>query len=124
MLNGNEAVRAEPLMGDGRAVDNEPAMIVEVAAIAGPQKSDSPMRWAVLCLSCFALLGNYYCFDNPSAMKTALDEYAGLTEEQFSLLYSIYSLPNVVLPFFGEITARNIPSKCPSLKPFSIIINY
>ena len=33
------------------------------------EKSDSPTRWLVLMLACFAMIGNYYCFDNPAALK-------------------------------------------------------
>lgn len=67
-----------------------------------PMKSDSLMRWAILCLSCLAMIGNYYCYDNPAALKTQLQEFAGLNEEQYNLLYTVYSLPNIVLPFFGK----------------------
>ena len=40
----------------------------------GPLKSDSVMRWPVLALACIAMIGNYYCFDNPAALKTSLTE--------------------------------------------------
>ena len=45
--------------------------------------------------------GNYYCYDNPAALKTSLDEFAGLDEQEYNLLYTVYSVPNVILPFFG-----------------------
>jgi MFS family permease len=47
--------------------------------------------------------GNYYIYDNPSALKPYLQNaFKGdLTEAKFSLLYSVYSFPNIVLPFFG-----------------------
>lgn len=66
-----------------------------------PQKSDSILRWVVLVLACTAMIGNYYCYDNPSALKTSLEAFAGLSEEQYNLLYTVYSVPNVFLPFFG-----------------------
>jgi MFS family permease len=47
--------------------------------------------------------GNYYIYDNPSALKPYLQNAfkGGLTEAKFSLLYSVYSFPNVILPFVG-----------------------
>lgn len=118
MLNNNDAARAEPLMGDDLSAGKEAATTVDVDAVAEPQKSDSPFRWVVLFFSCLALMGNYYCFDNPGAMKTALDEYVGLSEVQYSLLYTIYSLPNVILPFFGKIATWHLAGICKAFKLF------
>lgn len=50
------------------------------------------------------MIGNYYCYDNPAALKTQIDDYMGNPsdyETLFSLLYTVYSIPNVILPFFG-----------------------
>ncbi len=50
---------------------------------------------------------SYYALDNPSALHDALKahfskEYSGSEfEKYFSLFYSAYALPNIVLPFFG-----------------------
>jgi hypothetical protein len=43
-----------------------------------------------------------HSFDNPAALKTSLEEYVGLSETEYNLLYTVYSIPNIVLPFFGE----------------------
>ena len=59
------------------------------------------LRFLVLLLACAALLANYYCYDNPAALKTQLDQSLHLDESTFALLYSVYSIPNIVLPFFG-----------------------
>lgn len=69
-----------------------------------PEKSKSPLRWLVLLLACLMLLGSYYCFDIPSALKTQLDDYMGDQSDyefKFGLLYTLYAAPNVILPFFG-----------------------
>jgi MFS family permease len=68
------------------------------------QKSDSYLRWVILFLTCILMIGNYYCYDIPAAMKTQLDDYMGNPsnfETYFSLLYTLYSIPNIILPFFG-----------------------
>lgn len=71
------------------------------------------MRWLILFLSCWIMFGNYYAFDNPSALNRPLHgQLAPLHDEKlfqyrFSLLYSVYSIPNVVLPFFvGRLLDR------------------
>jgi hypothetical protein len=33
-------------------------------------KSQSPLRWVVLVLGCVVMIANYYCYDNPAALKT------------------------------------------------------
>lgn len=50
------------------------------------------------------LVGSYYCFDIPAAIKQQIDDYLGDPgdyETLFSLLYTLYAAPNVILPFFG-----------------------
>ena len=55
-------------------------------------------------LACLMLIGSYYCFDIPAAIKQQIDDYFGDPgdyETLFSLLYTLYAAPNVILPFFG-----------------------
>mmetsp|Transcript_32342 Transcript_32342/g.59033 ORF Transcript_32342/g.59033 Transcript_32342/m.59033 type:complete len:461 (+) Transcript_32342:81-1463(+) len=63
-------------------------------------------RWIVLILTCLGLFGQFYAFDNPSALNEQLKLHMATlspaTSEKydyyFNLLYSVYSLPNVALP--------------------------
>jgi MFS family permease len=80
-------------------------------------KGQQNSRWLVLLLSSCMMIGSYYCYDNPSALNEQLEDYftnvvpkgtwwKGSIEESsyayyFNLLYAVYSLPNIVLPFFG-----------------------
>ncbi|GMI15107.1 hypothetical protein TrLO_g4155 [Triparma laevis f. longispina] len=67
------------------------------------QKSQLTVRWLVLVLACIMMIGNYYCFDNPAALHNSMatlmppDNF----ETYYSLLYTVYSIPNIILPFFG-----------------------
>lgn len=48
--------------------------------------------------------GDYYCYDIPAALYSQMDEYFGKPDDfetLFSLLYTLYAVPNIVLPFFG-----------------------
>lgn len=49
------------------------------------------------------MIGNYYCYDNPAALINQMSTLMGEDhfEQKYSLLYSVYSIPNMVLPFFG-----------------------
>lgn len=64
------------------------------------------VRWVVLFLSCWIMFGNYYAFDNPSALNRPLRGWLApiqdeeLFQYRLSLLYSLYSIPNVLLPFW------------------------
>ncbi|CAH0475668.1 unnamed protein product [Peronospora belbahrii] len=72
------------------------------------EKSELRVRWLVLVLSCIVMIGNYYCFDNPSALKSQLQQHFDMIPKDryeffFNLLYTLYSIPNIVLPFFGGV---------------------
>ena len=68
-------------------------------------KSSLRTRWLVLILTCLAMSGPYYAYDVPSSLHQQLEDYMPSTsssyETQFNLLYTVYSVPNVVLPLFG-----------------------
>ena len=61
------------------------------------------VRWCFLLLCCFFLLGGYFCYDNPGPLETQLEKGMKLDAAHFSLLYTVYSMPNMVLPILGGI---------------------
>ncbi|GMH95609.1 hypothetical protein TrST_g6790 [Triparma strigata] len=67
------------------------------------QKSQLTVRWLVLLLACIMMIGNYYCYDNPASLHNSMQTLMPSTnfETYYSLLYTVYSIPNIVLPFFG-----------------------
>ena len=59
-------------------------------------------RWLALFFACSILIGSYYCYDNPQALQNYLQSGdLDLSSTQYNLLYSVYSMPNIVLPLFG-----------------------
>ena len=63
----------------------------------------------MLTFGCLFLMGSYFCFDNPAPLKHDFQRAPFyLTEAQWSGLYSIYSLPNMVLPLLGGIFVDRI----------------
>ncbi|RHY79838.1 hypothetical protein DYB26_002571 [Aphanomyces astaci] len=53
----------------------------------------------VLLLASLLNFGGCYCYDNPSALKSQLTQHFSGS----NLLYSVYSVPNMVLPLFGGV---------------------
>ncbi|RYG61284.1 hypothetical protein EON64_18690 [archaeon] len=44
------------------------------------------------------MVGSYYCFDIPAALKTQIEDYMGNPSDyeiKFGLLYTLYAAPNV-----------------------------
>jgi MFS family permease len=64
----------------------------------------SKIRWIILFLCCWICFGNFYALDNPSSLNRQLMEWLGndfaTHQYQLNAMYSIYSLPNLVLPLF------------------------
>jgi len=64
------------------------------------QETGGLLRWIVLFLTCAGLFGQFYAYDNPSALNKQLQIRcpSASYDYDFNLLYSAYSVPNIVLP--------------------------
>jgi MFS family permease len=83
-------------------------------------------RWIVLAAICLIMTCISYSFDLPSALHQPLkdhmkDRSEGEFEFEFNLLYSVYSIPNVIIPFISGIWIDRLgPSNC---LPLFLFIN-
>lgn len=50
----------------------------------------------VIILASLMLFGTMYCFDNPQALEDSIEEELNISENQFNLLYSYFSIPPIV----------------------------
>jgi len=48
-----------------------------------------------------AISGSYYVYDNPAALQDVMLSDLQINTSQFTMFYSLYSWPNVILSFFG-----------------------
>lgn len=73
-------------------------------------------RWAALVtISCF-VIGSYFNFDAPSLLMARILDHFEISEQRYSLLYTVYSLPNIFAPL--AIAAAGLfayPGKAPML---------
>ena len=65
-------------------------------------------RWCALSLMVFVIFGSYFCYDNPSELQVRIQEKFGVSQTQYSLLYSSYSLPNMIVPVCGGLILSKI----------------
>lgn len=65
-------------------------------------------RWIALVLICLFTVGGYYCYDNPAELEGVIERTFDIEVAEYSLLYSVYSLPNTVLPVFGGVILDKI----------------
>lgn len=65
-------------------------------------------RWLALFFMCFYICGGYYSFDNPAELEVELEKAFHLSQTKYSLLYSLYSLPNMVLPVVGGVVCDRV----------------
>jgi len=72
---------------------------------------ETKWRWLTLALSSVALVGSYFCYDNPEALQTQIQDKLDLNSFKYNLLYSVYSFPNIVLPFFGGVFIDRIGAR-------------
>lgn len=62
------------------------------------------------------MAGNYYCYDNPAALLSMLErQFSGdgtpegdQFELYYEMMYSVYSLPNIVLPLIGGVLVDRV----------------
>ena len=71
-------------------------------SIVAKKKSykDKKIRWLILFLSVTFMFGDFYVFDIPQTLEIQLEDKLKINSLFFNLLYSVTSLPNIVLPFF------------------------
>lgn len=96
---------ASPLQASSMATVEEQSPSSQLLAPSA-SKSQFRSRFLVLLLCSVFMVGNYFCYDNPSALQDPLRSlFHDMDDDKFNyffnLLYSVYSIPNTVLPFLG-----------------------
>lgn len=94
MFKSNNSSNFELPEEDGIQSESKP-----MNSTLGPR--DTNLRWLAVALASFLVFGNDYCYDLPQALETPIQEKFNVSEVQYNLLYSVYSMPNIILPFFG-----------------------
>lgn len=67
------------------------------------------------------VLGDFVAIDNPQPLETQIEEILGVDQQQYSLLYSIWAFPSIIVPFFGGYLTDKLGVR-PALITFSLAI--
>ncbi|RHY99819.1 hypothetical protein DYB37_008255 [Aphanomyces astaci] len=88
------------------------------------EKAASAKRW-VLVLSSLLVVGLNYCYDNPGAMKSQLQQhFHRIPKTKYELLFVrvLYSVPNMVLPLFGGILIDRVGVQTMTMVVVSLVL--
>lgn len=77
----------------------------------------------MLLMACCFTLGSTFCYDNPGPLETQLEKDFHMDSFHYSLLYTVYSIPNMVLPVFGGIFLDKIGIRT-GLIIFTIVLTF
>ena len=47
--------------------------------------------------------GGYYSYDNPGPVEKLLEEDLDISQTEYTMLYGVYSYPNIILPIMGGL---------------------
>jgi len=87
-------------------MENQP--LIGSAAVGRFHPTSSLFRYTLLIIIALICFGSYFTYDEiqPSQYRDNFNGY--ITDSRFGLLYSVYSIPNTVLVFFGGIVGDKI----------------
>jgi len=71
----------------------------KVSRSVSPRKSF--IRWFALFFCCMSTIGGYYCQNATGPLQTPIMEIFGISTTKFNLLYTAYSVPNIIMPLLG-----------------------
>ena len=92
--------------------DTQPSLFVSTLSKSDVEEKSKPpllvrqtwVRWVFLAVATVYVFGNYFCYDSVSPITLTLENPPyGFSPLQVSALYSVYSVPNLVLPLLGGI---------------------
>ena len=65
------------------------------------------VKWIVLFVCCYSIFTNTYC-NNLAPLQTPLLDVDHFSNLQYNLLFSVYSMPNIILPILGGLLIDKI----------------
>jgi len=80
-------------------------------------------RYTVLFVISLICFGSYFTYDEIEPLEPYLNKDLGINHAQFGLLYTVYSIPNFFLVFFGGILGDKIGLRLAALVFVSLVLS-
>ncbi|CAD8150885.1 unnamed protein product [Paramecium octaurelia] len=92
--------------------------------LSNKQKSwhNTNVRWVALILACLFQFGSYFSTDYPSVLAEEIKDSFNKDQSDVNLLYTYYSMPNVILPLLGGLFIDAIGIRLAMVGFFAILI--
>jgi len=79
-------------------------------------------RWVLLLFVSLLTLGSYFAYDSIGPIAPMLKAQLGIGSEQIGWMYSIYSLPNLIMVFIGGIILDRIGTRIGALAYATLVL--
>ena len=60
-------------------------------------------RFFMLFFMCIFTFGACFCYDYPACLQIQIEEEFNIKHKTYGLLYTVYAIPNLILPLFGGL---------------------
>jgi MFS family permease len=85
--------------------------VMDEKKIVEPREPSALVRWLILVLVSLTVFGSYLAYDCIGPVAPMLKKILGYDGRQIGLLYSIYSVPNIVMVFIGGYVVDRIGTR-------------
>eukprot|EP00762_Andalucia_godoyi_P001012 ANDGO_01966.mRNA.1 putative sulfoacetate transporter SauU len=90
-----------PLIQGSLNSDSTPTDLADLPTSGCFHPKKQIYKYTFLSLACLLTFGSYFCYDNPAALMTYIQDDLDVNSLEFQTLYAVYSFPNTVLTIFG-----------------------
>jgi len=66
------------------------------------------LRWLIMTFACLTCIGDYYCYNLPGSLQSALMDKLSLSTSQFNVIYIVALIPNIFLPVLGGVLINRL----------------
>jgi len=98
-----EYIRSLPIVSSEQAPEIAPPDQESSMLRSSTHLRSSGLKWVILGVTTLINFSLNYSSNNPQALQPAMEDFFQMGDAEFNILYSIYSLPNIILPLIGGI---------------------
>lgn len=90
--------------------------------LGGKKPPGTLFKYFVLFIISIICFSPYFAFDSIQNLANEMEAQIGLSPTRFGILYSVYSIPNIVLPFFGGVMGDKLGLRTAALLLATLVV--